>query len=66
MKLSELIKQLQDFEKQHGGDIECSVATYDLDNEYGFYPIISVTHAKDNYSPLEFIAIEYDEDCEVI
>jgi hypothetical protein len=64
MTLQELIKQLNDFEKQYGGNIECRLATYDLGDEYGFYPVKSVSYAKDTYSPLEFIAIGYDEDCD--
>lgn len=33
MKLSELIKQLQEIEKEHGGDIECYINDSNLADE---------------------------------
>lgn len=33
MKVSKLIKQLQDIEEEHGGDIECFINDSDLNDE---------------------------------
>jgi hypothetical protein len=54
MKLSELIKQLQEIEKEHGGDLEAKRIEFYNEMQYDYYDVEKI----ELYKAAKFIAIE--------
>ena len=59
MKLKEYIKELQNIEKEHGGNLD---VVYSSDAEGNSYDKVYYTPSVGNYNDREWVSLDNDED----